>query len=267
MTKEEAQRLLGKIAGYLEILRKDPHSTTFVPLSDAYLSLGMLEEALSVARQGIEALPFFGPGYVVLGRAQMQCGELDRAAHSFRKALEVDTESIAALKNLAKLCVLRGDREQACSLLARAVEISPDDPVIANLHRSLQPLAVDVVSSEVDEEEIGSGTASEPLFATVTVADLYVQQGYFDKALVIYRELLEAQPDDDSVRDRLARVEALLAEQSAASTAVFPSETTKTIVEDVMPESPCDVVAVLQRWLTAIQARREHVQKHFAGHC
>jgi tetratricopeptide (TPR) repeat protein len=267
MTKEQAQQLLGKIAGYLEILRKDPHSTTFVPLSDAYRNLGMLEESLSVARHGIEALPFFGPGYVVLGRAQMQCGELDRAAQSFRKALEIDAESIAALKNLAKLCVLQGDREQACSLLARAVELSPDDPVLANLHRSLKPLAVEVVSSDMDEDAIEPASPSEPLFATATVADLYVKQGYLDKAQAIYRELLEAQPDDDSVRDRLNGVEALLAEKAPTPVEGFPSETPNTIVEDVIPESPSDVVAVLQRWLTAIQVRREHVQKHFAGHC
>lgn len=267
MTKEQAQQLLGTIAGYLEILRKDPHSTTFVPLSDAYRNLGMLEEALSVARHGIEALPFFGPGYVVLGRAQMQCGDLDGAAQSFYKALEVDTESIAALKNLAKLYVLRGDREQACGLLARAVELSPEDPVLANLHRSLKPLAAEVVSSAMDEDDGEPDSTGEPLFATATVADLYVQQGYLDKAQAIYRELLEAQPDDASIRDRLNRVEALLAENLAVPVPVLPSETSNTIIEDVVPDSVCDVVAVLQRWLTAIQARREHVQKHFAGHC
>lgn len=267
MTNEQAQQQLGKIAGYLDILRKDPHSTTFVPLSDAYRKLGMLEEALSVARQGIDALPFFGPGYVVLGRAQMQCGDLDRAAQSFRKALEVDTESIAALKNLAKLYVLRGDREQACSLLARAVELSPDDPVLANLHRSLQPLDVEVVSSGMDGDDAESDSPSEPLFATATVADLYVQQGYLDKAQAIYRELLESQPDDSSIKDRLNKVEASLAEKMVTPAADLPSETSNAMVEDVMPVSPNDVVAVLQRWLTAIQARREHVQKNFTGHC
>ena len=163
--------------------------------------------------------------------------------------------------------MLQGDREQACGLLARAVELSPDDPVLANLHRSLKPLTVEVVSSAMDEDDGETDSISEPLFATATVADLYVQQGYLDKALAIYQELLEAQPDDASIRDRLNRVEALLAEKLATPVAVLPSETTNTIVEDVIPDSPCDVVAVLQRWLTAIQARREHVQEHFAGHC
>jgi hypothetical protein len=33
------------------------------------------------------------------------------------------------------------------------------------------------------------------------------------------------------------------------------------------PDSQRDVVAILQKWLKAIQSRREYVQKHSAGHC
>lgn len=266
MTNEQAQQLLGEIAGYLETLRNDPHSTTFVPLCDVYLQLGMLEEAMSVARHGIEALPFFGPGYVVFGRAQKQYGELDRAFESFRKALEVDPDSLPALKNLSKLCVLRGDRVQACSFLARAIDLDPADPTLANLHKSLH--SVEVASLEADKDELPCGSANESLFATATVADLYVRQGHLDKAQTIYRELLDAQPDDQSLRERLAQVDALLAEQSPLTATDVSSEAlVDTVAEVRASDTPRNVVAVLQHWLLAIQARREYVQKHFAGHC
>jgi tetratricopeptide (TPR) repeat protein len=267
MTNEQAQELLGEIAGYLETLRKDPHSAIFVPLSDAYRKLGMLEEALSTALHGVEALPFFGPGYVVLGRTQMKYGELGRACQSFHKALEVDPASIAALKNLAKLYVLQGDRDHASSFLARAVELSPDDLVLANLYKSLRPAVVETDLPVTDEDGISSDCASQPHFATATVADLYVQQGHLDKARNIYRELLEAQPEDQSVRERLAHVEALLTEKSPLSGDGVASETRYSVGEDEVPDAPRDVVGTLRNWLSAIQARREHVQKHFAGHC
>ena len=267
MTNEQAQHLLGKIAGYLEILRKDPRSTTFVPLSDTYRHLGMLDEAVSIARQGIEALPFFGPGYVVLGRAQMHYGELDDACHSFRRALEVDPGSIGALKNLAKLYVLQGDRVEACGLLARAVELAPDDPVLANLYKSLRPPAGEDNLPERDDEAVLSSSAGQPLFATATVADLYVRQGHLDKARDIYRDLLVSQPEDETVRKRLAHVEALLAEKSALPEAGLTLEAHGSVVEDETPDSSRDVVGILRSWLSAIQARRKHVQKHFAGHC
>jgi tetratricopeptide (TPR) repeat protein len=179
MTNEQAQELLGEIAGYLETLRKDPHSTIFVPLSDAYRKLGMLEEALSTALRGVEALPFFGPGYVVLGRTQMKYGELGRACQSFHKALEVDPASIAALKNLAKLYVLQGDRDHASSFLARAVELSPDDLVLANLYKSLRPAVVETDSPVTDEDGISSDCASQRWPTFMFNRGIWIRRGIF----------------------------------------------------------------------------------------
>lgn len=267
MTKEQATRLLGKIAGYLEILRKDPHSTTFVPLSDAYRNLGMLEDAISVAQSGIEALPFFGPGYVVLGRAQMQCGELDNAALSFDKALEIDPDSVVALKSMAKLCVIQGDKERACRLLARAVALSPEDPVLANLHKSLQPACEASSNSVCEGTGISKDSEDQSLFATATVADLYVRQGYLDKARNIYQELLQAHPDDETFRERIAYVDKLLAEQPSLTDSDSASSMRLGVEHPQSPDSQRDVVAILQKWLKAIQSRREYVQKHSAGHC
>lgn len=267
MTNEQATRLLAKIAGFLEILRKDPHSTTFVPLSDAYRKLGMLEEAIAVAQRGIESLPFFGPGYVVLARAQMQYGELDSAAGSFQKALEIDPDSVSALKNMAKFCVLQGDKEQACRLLARAVELEPEDPVLGNLYKSLQPVGKTGIPTVGGNADISSGPEGEAVFATATVADLYVRQGHLDKARQIYQDLLQAQPGDVSLQQSLAHVETLLGERSSLPGDDSASETCEAVEEALSADAPCDVVAILQKWLEAIQLRREHVQKHSAGHC
>lgn len=46
-----------------------------------------------------------------------------------------------------------------------------------------------------------------PLFVTETMADLYLQQGFTGEAIAIYRQLLEQRPDDEDLRERLARVE------------------------------------------------------------
>ena len=42
--------LVGKISSYLQIVSKDPHSTAFVPLSEAYRQIGLLDDALEAAR-------------------------------------------------------------------------------------------------------------------------------------------------------------------------------------------------------------------------
>jgi tetratricopeptide (TPR) repeat protein len=66
------------------------------------------------------------------------------------------------------------------------------------------------VRDEEEEPEIEENSA--PHVATVTLAEIYLQQGLKEQAAQIYRQLLERQPGDDSVRRRLRDIEAELKE-------------------------------------------------------
>jgi tetratricopeptide (TPR) repeat protein len=63
------------------------------------------------------------------------------------------------------------------------------------------------VREEEEEPEIEENSA--PHVATVTLAEIYLQQGLKEQAAQIYRQLLERQPGDDSVRRRLQEIEGL----------------------------------------------------------
>jgi hypothetical protein len=74
-----------------------------------------------------------------------------------------------------------------------------------------------------DAQEDTTLDSSEPVF-TRTLAELYVKQGFTDRALDVYRHLLEREPDAEDLRDRIARIEsgeaaALAAERNAARNA------------------------------------------------
>jgi hypothetical protein len=58
---------------------------------------------------------------------------------------------------------------------------------------------LDFVGDEADD-----GVAST--FATETMAELYLQQGFPDRALAIYRELAARNPEDSSLRERIAEL-------------------------------------------------------------
>jgi tetratricopeptide (TPR) repeat protein len=264
MDKDQATRLLAKIAGYLEILGKDPRSTVFVPLSDAYRRLGMLDDALSLAQRGVQTLPWFGPGFVALGRVQMQQGDVEEALHSFRKALELDEDSIAAMQSLVRLHLLRGEKDQAVALLERAVQLAPEQLVFSNLLRSLRTAGAEAAACSED-----SGAAAEPAaapIATTTLADLYVRQGHFQRALDIYQQLLSVHPDDprlraacDELQDRLSGVAEEQPDQQAASLEVFEPA---IVYSDTPTAEGTEGTAAtaLGAWLTAIRKRREHVR-------
>src|SRR6266480_107685 len=57
------------------------------------------------------------------------------------------------------------------------------------------------------EERMFSGAAPEP-FVNETMAQLYLQQGYRQLALRVYRQLAEVRPNDQALKDRIAQIEA-----------------------------------------------------------
>ena len=51
------------------------------------------------------------------------------------------------------------------------------------------------------------GEATPAAFVTETMAELYLQQGFTDEALQVYRQLLEANPGDENLRARVQQLE------------------------------------------------------------
>jgi tetratricopeptide (TPR) repeat protein len=70
------------------------------------------------------------------------------------------------------------------------------------------PATVDpVLGRAPDSHETASESRATP-FVTETLAELYLQQGFRDEALAIYRELLTRDPGDEALRRRLEAIEA-----------------------------------------------------------
>jgi len=163
---EKSVSLLGKIAGFTEILAKDPQSTVFVSLSEAYRQLGMLDDALEIAEKGTRRLPAFSPGFVALGRILAQQGDLGRAGNAFEQALGIEKDSLQALKGLARTRYRQGYLDQARELLLRAEELNPQDPVVqkmlSSLHGQGPVVSFEPVSTAVAEplEQAAGGGGS-----------------------------------------------------------------------------------------------------------
>ncbi|TYO99963.1 tetratricopeptide repeat protein [Geothermobacter ehrlichii] len=291
--------LLGKIAGYTEILAKDPQSTVFVSLAEAYRQIGMLDDALEIAEKGTRSLPRFTPGFVALGRILAQKGNLAEAALAFEKALSIEKDNLRAIKGLARVRFRQGYREKARELLLRGQAIKADDPVIRKMLASLGQEQAPVADAGANDREqpvakASFGTATgessgdtaepeqEPPFLTPTLAELYVKQGLLHDAARVYREILRRKPDNEAIRSRLVALKKRLEAEGQVGTdepsAGEPSageevdgapaaEETEAVepesrggAGDAVQDEKERLTDIYQRWLAAIDKRRADVR-------
>lgn len=216
MTEQNQQSsLLGKIAAYTEILAKDPKSTIFVSLGESYRKMGMLDDARQVIEKGLTLFPDFSPAHIVLGRILCQQGEYAESEVAFQKALDFDSESLAALVGFSRLLILLGREEHARELLLKARPLSPADPIINKLLLSLPEESLDsedqvtaVTEEEVPvAEEISEERSEKPLLASSTLAELYLKQGLSQQALDIYHQLSAEDPNNLVLRRKIRDLE------------------------------------------------------------
>ena len=273
--------LLGKMAGYIEMLVKDPYSTAFAALSDIYRTFGLHDEAIAVAQKGCEMVPSYPQGFVALGRALAENGDPSAASNAYRQALALDPVNLAALTGLASSCLGCGQNEEALELLTQAQSIDPDDKVTLQLFPVVKklvatsassPAAQDslppqIVSEVVEEEQSDHvlGATSLPPIATATLADIYIQQGFFERALKVFSGLLVEDPGNKEIRRRydelLQQIQSSITTGPSGAVSMAPSETVPTGKVEILPEKVGKdaLIALYGRWLTVINRRKTDV--------
>ncbi len=214
--------------------RAAPDSHVFAPLADACRKHGMIDEAIDIVERGVAKHPNYASGHVVRGKCYFDRGDMDAAGEAFRKVLRIDANNLVALKYLGALCADAGDAAGAREHFKHILALDPENREIRSRLESLEDEApragVSIEADSRDDDDAmrdddgfegapitlgDDDTSASDDLATMTLADIYRSQGYTDKALRIYREVLRRQPDNVEV---IARIRAMESEGSGAST-------------------------------------------------
>jgi tetratricopeptide (TPR) repeat protein len=226
-----------------EQLAKSPDSLCFARLSDVYLKVGLIDEALHVARMGTIKHPRYLSGQRALSLACHAKGLDDEALAALKQLTEALPEDVSSQKLLGRLFAEAGNRAAASQAFRTALEFAPDDVECRIELESLKQSVGDPESEfepdeddeeiiedlemledyDIDEEnreevlmfqeappesDIPATPHYDPL-STGTVAELYVRQGFIYKALEIYRAILADNPTDLAAAERVVELEAL----------------------------------------------------------
>jgi tetratricopeptide (TPR) repeat protein len=96
----------------------------------------------------------------------------------------------------------------------------------------------------VDEDtESGDTDVTKPEFYTITLADLYIQQGHLKMAADILAEIIKMEPANIQAREKFDKVNAVLAQQSSFGDTV---------------ESINNLINILSCWLDNIGRLKQH---------
>lgn len=214
---------------YQQMMSKDPSSQVFVYLAEALWEREMYEEAIETCINGLRLRPHNLRARVILGLSYLRTGALDSAETELLKAKEMLEINAVIYRDLAELYDQKGDSEQAFHY--------------QKLFEAIHPSAVAEVETEVDEA--GSESVNREalpkdaeMMDTVTLAELYEQQGHVDKAIEVYRKILEISPETEEIEARLAELEKRIGEPQEGRTLLSVLEAWQsTLREKAAPES------------------------------
>ena len=176
-------------------LEKGPSPRVYAPLAEAYRITGRPQDAVRIARDGLEAFPRHLAIRLVLARSLADLGDEEAAAETYREILRDDPQNVEA----------------------GAYAPSPEPtPVPGDVP---EPTRVGTLSEELEHLAELFSAPSECLavdrppegIATLTLAEIYARQGLAEKAVEICETILEKHPGDERVTTRLAEYRRSLA--------------------------------------------------------
>ncbi len=142
---------------------RDPEGRAFVPLADAYLRKGDLDEARALLDDGLGRLPDFASGHLIAARVHRARNDAESAHASVERLRELDPDNAAGLRLHGELLEEEGRLEEALDAFRRAWALNPDyDDLEGRTSR------LEVKVSGEDPAETGRGVEG-----IVTGADVY----------------------------------------------------------------------------------------------
>jgi Tfp pilus assembly protein PilF len=181
---------------------------------EAWLNLAVVfgseshrDSAIAIYREGIEHMPDESSAvrlYFALGASYDQAGNTDSAVAVFEQIIEHQPNHDQALNYLGYALADRGVRlEYARDLIARALAIQPKNPAYLDSYGWVY-YRMGQLDSAMVYLKAATELDNDPVILD-HLGDVYQAAGDTAKAREIWQAVLERQPDNEAVREKLRR--------------------------------------------------------------
>ncbi len=128
-------------------IRKTPGPKAYYKLACLYKEMRDLDQAVELARQGVETYPNYEGNYIVLADLRYERFQRDlrasdglQAIRLFEKAVDLNRENYRLLFQLAEIYYAVGARAQAAEKVQMILDFAPDDRKALNLMERIEAL-------------------------------------------------------------------------------------------------------------------------------
>ncbi len=254
--------LESRITRFQELHEQNPGARFFAPLADLLRQGGRHEEALRLLSAGMASHEGYLAGLVIQGRTLQEVGRQVDAHDVWRQVRNIDPDNILALEFLVDWSLGRREWERAVPLLERLCSVVGEDSrwhdtlatARAELKAHLEVGRRDEVltpqetdpAPKPDAESAGKSarksvrksdrkTVRKPAgaaddaddstsFDTMTLVDIYLAQGYRDRALSVLRRMLPgAGSHSGEILERIRVLEAVDDDDDGGARSMVPA--------------------------------------------
>jgi predicted Zn-dependent protease len=223
----------------------------FIQQAEAYRSQGRLDEAIETCRKGLEEMPDSLTGRMLLGRCYLEKERPPEAKKELEKVAREIEGCFPVYKLLSQVYLLEKNMDKALDALRKALFFSPGgeslkssepfgeaNPLQPALPMSTFPARIDLPPKTPEDRETPpeKEKVEKTVIPTDTLADIYIRQGIWEKALAVYEKILAREPENTLVRRKLEALK-------------------RKIKGETEAPSRQQVIERLERWLAVISAK------------
>ena len=203
---------------YNNQLKNDPSSNCFVLLAEVLIKLKKTDNALKVLVNGLRHNKHNTTARFLLGKIYFERWLIDGAKKEFEKVIKLAPDNIAVSKILLQIYTSAGNDERVNEISKNLLFFHPDNrelkDFIDQLKAGDQPVELkDVVEEHSDFKSgvvnVNNVSDNETEIVSSTLADLYYEQGHYSDSLEIYSKLLQNNPEDKRIIERIEKIKSL----------------------------------------------------------
>jgi tetratricopeptide (TPR) repeat protein len=207
---------------YARILSQDPSSVAFIFLAQVLYKQGKVDKAIKVLINGLRYNKKSVTGRFLLGKIYYDRWLIEQAKREFQAVVELAPDNLAACKMLVQIHKSEEAYGKALEILKSASAYHPHDGSIVTELREIEAalseaekkekdfksaregIKTALASKSVDELESDLKQQEKELY-TETIADIYISQGLHERACRVLERMIDNDPGNEAVREKLAK--------------------------------------------------------------